>query len=147
MRRRVEHARHCPSEASPRRSRGIDSDDLDDGVGELPERAHLEHLGAGEVLLNSIDRDGAMAGYDLALARKIRQAVSIPMTVLGGAGSLRHIDELIGELGTVGAAAGSLFVFKGVYRAVLISYPGSADRDALFGRAQRSQALQVGERR
>ena len=107
----------------------------------------VEHLGAGEVLLNSIDRDGAMAGYDLALARKIRQAVSIPMTVLGGAGSLRHIDELIGELGTVGAAAGSLFVFKGVYRAVLISYPGSADRDALFSRAQRSRASQVGERR
>ncbi len=53
----------------------------------------------------------------------MRDAVRVPMTVLGGAGSLADIGELIGACGVIGAAAGSLFVFKGAYRAVLISYP------------------------
>lgn len=88
-------------------------------------------LGAGELTVNSIDRDGTMAGYDLELACRLRAAVGIPLTVLGGAGSLRDIEALVGRLGTVGAAAGSLFVFKGVYKAVLINYPGRADRMAI----------------
>jgi cyclase len=79
-------------------------------------------LGAGEIVINSIDRDGEMAGYDLDLARNVRQAVSIPMTMLGGAGTTEHMQELIDTVGLVGAAAGSMFVFKGVYRAVLINY-------------------------
>ena len=58
------------------------------------------------------------------------------MTVLGGAGSLEHVAELIRRFGLVGAAAGSLFVFKGVYRAVLINYPSRADKDALLARAR-----------
>lgn len=79
-------------------------------------------LGAGEIVINAIDRDGEMAGYDLDLARKVRSTVSIPMSVLGGAGSVDHMQELIDAVGIVGAAAGSLFVFKGPYRAVLINY-------------------------
>lgn len=79
-------------------------------------------LGAGEIVINAIDRDGEMAGYDLDLARKVRATVSIPMSVLGGAGSLDHMQELIDAVGIVGAVAGSLFVFKGPYRAVLINY-------------------------
>jgi cyclase len=79
-------------------------------------------LGAGEIVINSIDRDGEMAGYDLDLARNVREAVSIPMTMLGGAGTTEHMQELIDTVGLVGAAAGSMFVFKGVYRAVLINY-------------------------
>ena len=90
-----------------------------------------ETLGAGEVTLNAIDCDGVMGGYDLTLARQVRESVSVPMTVLGGAGSLRDIEQLIREFGVIGAAAGSLFVFKGIYRAVLISYPSRADREAL----------------
>jgi imidazole glycerol-phosphate synthase subunit HisF len=78
--------------------------------------------GAGEIVINAIDRDGEMAGYDLDLARKVRATVSLPMSVLGGAGSLDHMQELINAVGIVGAAAGSLFVFKGPYRAVLINY-------------------------
>lgn len=91
----------------------------------------FEELGAGEVTVNSIDNDGMMHGYDLSLAHRIRNAVSLPMTVLGGAGSLIDIESLIREFAIVGAAAGSLFVFKGVYRAVLISYPGRSEKDRL----------------
>ncbi len=93
----------------------------------------MEILGAGEIVISSIDNDGLMKGYDLALVDKIREAISVPLTVLGGAGSLRDIGQLINKYGAIGAAAGSLFVFKGVYRAVLINYPNRAEKDALIG--------------
>lgn len=79
-------------------------------------------LGAGEIVINSIDRDGEMAGYDLNLAKLIRKTVSSPITMLGGAGTSTHMQELIDAVGVIGAAAGSMFVFKGPYRAVLINY-------------------------
>jgi cyclase len=79
-------------------------------------------MGAGEIIINSIDRDGLMEGYDLDLARQVRGAIDTPMTMLGGAGSAEHMQALIDAVGTVGAAAGSMFVFKGPYRAVLINY-------------------------
>jgi cyclase len=79
-------------------------------------------LGAGEIVINSIDRDGEMAGYDLELAMRVRAVVSSPLTILGGAGKLDDMQDLIDNVGVVGAAAGSMFVFKGPYRAVLISY-------------------------
>ncbi len=79
-------------------------------------------LGAGEIVINVIDRDGEMQGYDLELARKVRATVSTPLTLLGGAGDVKHMQELIDAVGVVGAAAGSMFVFKGPYRAVLINY-------------------------
>jgi cyclase len=83
----------------------------------------LQDAGAGEIVINSIDRDGLMQGYDLELATQSKQALKVPVTFLGGSGSLDHMSELISNLGVVGAAAGSLFVFKGKYRAVLINYP------------------------
>jgi cyclase len=92
----------------------------------------VEREGAGEIVLNSVDNDGRMNGYDMELARQLREAVSIPVTILGGAGTLDHIGEVIAELGTLGVAAGSLFVFKGVYRAVLISYPAPDAKEALI---------------
>ena len=98
----------------------------------------LSRRGAGEITLNSIDRDGTMDGYDLELARKVREAVDVPITVLGGAGSLEHIGALFDALGVVGAAAGSLFVFKGSLRAVLINYPARAKKLELSARAQHS---------
>ena len=64
--------------------------------------------------------------------------VAVPLTILGGAGSLQHIADLIGVFGVVGAAAGSLFVFKGRYRAVLINYPNAAEKDALLAAARAS---------
>lgn len=91
--------------------------------------------GAGEIVVNSIDLDGRMGGYDLELAVRLRQALRIPLTILGGAGSLDHIEALVRRCGVVGAAAGSLFVFKGVYKAVLINYPNPDAKEALVQRA------------
>lgn len=91
--------------------------------------------GAGEIVINSIDQDGQMKGFDLALAAKIRAAVNIPLSILGGAGSLDDIAALIKVCGVIGVSAGSLFVFKGTYKAVLINYPSIAQRDELVGRA------------
>jgi cyclase len=98
----------------------------------------MEALGAGEVVINAIERDGVMKGYDLVLASQVREAIGSPLTVLGGAGSLKDIAGVIQSLGIIGAAAGSLFVFKGVYRAVLINYPSRAEKDALVAEALRS---------
>jgi cyclase len=97
--------------------------------------AEAERLGAGELVINSIDQDGAMTGYDLALSEKIRRTVNIPITVLGGAGSMEDIEALIRTCGVIGASAGSLFVFKGVYKAVLINYPTLTQRDELIRKA------------
>ena len=94
-----------------------------------------QELGAGEIVLNVVDRDGRMTGYDLALAEQVWRSVSVPLTVLGGAGSLADLGELISRYPVIGAAAGSLFVFKGKYRAVLINYPTPAERDELIRRA------------
>ena len=96
--------------------------------------------GAGEIVVNAIENDGRMQGYDLALAAGLRQALKVPMTVLGGAGSLADIGKLIEACGVVGAAAGSLFVFKGTYKAVLINYPNPAQKDDIIRSALRSLA-------
>jgi cyclase len=94
-----------------------------------------EKLGAGELVINSIDLDGAMQGYDLSLAKRVRQTVNIPISILGGAGSLDDIGALIRTCGVIGASAGSLFVFKGIYKAVLINYPTLVQRDELIRKA------------
>jgi imidazole glycerol-phosphate synthase subunit HisF len=94
--------------------------------------ALFQDMGAGEIVVNSVDNDGKMKGYDLTLAEKIRKVTSIPMTILGGVGSLEDVGKLIAKFGIVGAAVGSLFVFKGVYKAVLINYPNSDEKDALI---------------
>ncbi|WP_029415038.1 AglZ/HisF2 family acetamidino modification protein [Brevundimonas bacteroides] len=94
--------------------------------------ARVADLGAGEIVMNSVDLDGRMTGYDLDLARRLRDRVRIPITMLGGAGSLDHMGDLFRTCGVMGAAAGSLFVFKGQYRAVLINYPKPAEKEALF---------------
>lgn len=90
-----------------------------------------QKLGAGEIIINSIDQDGVMKGYDMALIDKIREKISLPLTVLGGAGSLSHIKQVIDKHGIIGVAAGSLFVFKGIYKAVLINYPSFEEKEEL----------------
>jgi len=92
----------------------------------------LQALGAGEIVLNAIDHDGVMKGYDLELIRKIKNTISVPMTVIGGAGTLEHIADLYQQENLIGAAAGSLFVFKGKYKAVLINYPNTTEKHALY---------------
>lgn len=101
------------------------------GKGPSDFASNMEQMGAGEIVVNSIDFDGEMKGYNFDLIRIMREAVTLPITVLGGAGSLKDIGELVKEFGIIGAAAGSLFVFKGVYRAVLINYPNRSEKDAL----------------
>ena len=91
-----------------------------------------QKLGAGEIVINSIDRDGVMKGYDLDLIDKVREKTSLPMTVLGGAGSLEDIEKVIDKHGVIGVAAGSLFVFKGPYKAVLINYPTQLEKNKIF---------------
>jgi imidazole glycerol-phosphate synthase subunit HisF len=92
----------------------------------------MQELGAGEIIINNIDRDGMMQGYDLKLAKMIRNRVTVPLTFVGGVGTTQHMADLIDAVGVIGAAAGSFFVFKGTYRAVLISY---ARPDVSVGKA------------
>lgn len=105
----------------------------------------FEELGAGEIVINSIDNDGMMSGYDLELIDEIRNVISIPMTVLGGAGTLEDIEMVFSNHGIIGAAAGSLFVFKGKYRAVLINYPRPDEKEKIIKRALNKFSLQIKE--
>lgn len=98
------------------------------GLSPIAFAKQCEAAGAGEIVINSIDHDGMMNGYDIKLTREVREAISLPMTVLGGAATLDDISGLIKDIGTIGAAAGSLFVFKGKYKAVLINYPNAIEK-------------------
>ena len=91
----------------------------------------IQQLGAGEIVINSIDDDGMMHGYNMNLIKKLIKYIKIPITVLGGAGNLNDIREVINKFGTIGISAGSLFVFKGKYKAVLINYPTREEKDKL----------------
>ncbi len=104
------------------------------GTGKTPMQIaqEMQAGGAGEIVVNSIENDGVMKGYDLSLATTMRAATTLPMTVLGGAGSLADIGKLIAACGVIGAAAGSLFVFKGAYKAVLINYPTQSQKEDLI---------------
>lgn len=92
----------------------------------------LNRVGVGEIVINSIDRDGAMEGYDIELIDKVRTLCDVPITALGGASSLDEIKRLINRFKIIGASAGSLFVFKGKYRAVLINYPSKKEKEQML---------------
>jgi len=102
------------------------------GLDPLTHAINMEELGVGELLINSVDRDGTMLGYDNELIKKITKNVSIPVVACGGAGRLSDIREVIKMAGASAGAAGSLFVFQGKHRAVLISYPESQELEILF---------------
>ena len=91
-----------------------------------------QEFGAGEIIINSIDQDGMMKGFDMNLISKIREVVNIPVTVLGGAGNINDIKKMIQKYGIIGVAAGSLFVFKGKYKAVLINYPDRNIKEQIY---------------
>lgn len=97
-----------------------------------------QELGAGEIVINSIDRDGTMEGPDKQLIAQIREAITIPLTVMGGISSLKDMGEIIEEHGVLGIGAGSLFVFKGRLRAVLINYPTNSEKVDFFNKYFRS---------
>jgi len=86
----------------------------------------MEQKGAGEIVLNSVDRDGMMEGFDLDLIRDVSRSVGIPVIAAGGAGNVTHLKQAI-NAGASAVAAGSMFVFQGKHRAVLISYPSQTE--------------------
>jgi cyclase len=92
----------------------------------------LEEAGAGEIMINSIDQDGMQEGYDIELIKIICEAVSIPVIAVGGAGQYEHLTAAVEEGGASAVAAGSLFVFIGRKRAVLINYPDKDELQEMF---------------
>lgn len=92
----------------------------------------MEDAGAGEILLNSVDRDGTMSGYDLELIAMVARAVCVPLIACGGARSVADLSAAV-NAGSSAAGAGSMFVFQGRHRAVLISFPSPQDLSVLFG--------------
>lgn len=92
----------------------------------------MEDHGAGELVVQSIQRDGTMTGYDLELLHTIADRVSIPVTALGGAAGWDDMKQTNKELNINGLAAGSIFVFQGIHRGVLIQYPTLTQKEIIF---------------
>jgi Imidazoleglycerol-phosphate synthase len=92
----------------------------------------MEARGAGEILVNAIDRDGTMEGYDLKLIKLVSSAVSIPVIACGGAGNIADFGFAVKEAGASAAAAGAMFVFQGPHRAVLINFPSPEELESVF---------------
>ncbi len=95
---------------------------------------YVESLGAGEIFLNLIDRDGMMNGYDVDFIKTITKAVNIPVVACGGAGSVKDIAEVFLKANVSGAAVGSFFIYYGKHKAVLINVPTEDDykKEGLF---------------
>jgi imidazole glycerol-phosphate synthase subunit HisF len=102
------------------------------GLNPVEYAKRIENEGAGEILVNSIDRDGTMAGYDIELIKNISGNVRIPIIACGGAGKLSDFSMAVKEGGAAAVAAGSFFVFHGKRRAVLITYPSYSEISDLF---------------
>ena len=101
-----------------------------DNPKELSEK--LQNAGAGELIINSIEKDGSMSGYDFQLIDYFKDSLSIPFTVIGGASSYGDLENAVRKYKLIGLGAGSLFVFKGKYRAVLIQYPNITEKERIF---------------
>lgn len=92
----------------------------------------METMGAGEIIVNAIDKDGMMQGYDLPLIKKISDEISIPLVACGGAGNYLHFNEAVNQSHASAVAAGSLFVYYGPRKAVLINYPTQEELLKMF---------------
>ncbi|MBA64829.1 MAG: imidazole glycerol phosphate synthase subunit HisF [Candidatus Marinimicrobia bacterium] len=92
----------------------------------------IENYGAGEVFINAIDKDGTYSGYDINLIKIVSNQVKIPVIACGGAGSIHDFKPAINEGRASAVAAGSIFVYHGAKRAVLINYPTSEEKIELF---------------
>lgn len=88
--------------------------------------------GAGEIIIQSIDREGSMKGYDIDLIKLVSKTINVPVVASGGAGNLDHLREAIVVGGASAVTAGSMFVFKGKHRGILINYPSPNDLKNLF---------------
>jgi imidazole glycerol-phosphate synthase subunit HisF len=106
------------------------------GIDPVTFARQMERAGAGEIIINAIDRDGTFEGYDIELLKSVSSNVHIPVVAVGGAGSVDDMAEAI-KHGASAVAAGSLFVFQRPHRAVLISYPGQKElREKIFENIQ-----------
>ncbi len=90
-----------------------------------------QDAGAGEIFINSVENDGMMQGYDLKLIQRLSKELTVPMVISGGAGKLHHLKEAV-EAGASAVAAGSLFIYHGPHKAVLINYPGYQELKNIF---------------
>ena len=102
------------------------------GLNPVDYAREIENAGAGEILINSIDRDGVMEGYDIELIKSISGSIKIPIIACGGAGRLNDFSQAVKQGGASAAAAGSFFIFHGKRRAVLITYPSYSEITNLF---------------
>jgi imidazole glycerol-phosphate synthase subunit HisF len=91
----------------------------------------MQESGAGEILINSIDEDGRMEGYDLTLIKRVSEAVSIPVVAIGGAGSLEDFSKAVGA-GASAISSGSMFIYSGKNRGILINYPDKEELEEIF---------------
>lgn len=93
---------------------------------------NAENLGAGEILLTSIDRDGTFEGYDIELIRRVSSAVNIPVIACGGAGKIDDLADAVSQGGAAAVAAGSMVVYQGINRAVLINFPTRKELESIL---------------
>lgn len=111
----------------------------DAATGKLTDKDPVDHaialvaMGVGEVMINSVDRDGTQQGYDHDLVRRFTSRLAVPVIACGGAWTTEHLRTVVKEAGASAAAAGSMFVFQGPHRAVLISYPPYKELVRLLG--------------
>jgi imidazole glycerol-phosphate synthase subunit HisF len=110
----------------------IDGGTKSTGANPVEYAKRIEGDGAGEILINSIDRDGIMEGYDIELIKSVSGSIRIPIIACGGAGKLNDFSLAIKQGGASAVAAGSFFVFHGKRRAVLITYPSYSEISDLF---------------
>lgn len=101
------------------------------GINPIAFAEQMQKQGAGEIIVNSIENDGVMQGYDLELIEKISKAVDIPVVAAGGAGTMSDFKQAISHYASA-VSAGSMFVYHGPRRAVLINYPSKSELNNLF---------------
>ena len=92
----------------------------------------MQSEGVGEIIINSIDRDGTMNGFHLDILEKHKHQIKVPSTIIGGAKSYSNIKNLFDNYKLVGAGCGSLFIYKGVHKGILINYPSLKDKQNLI---------------
>ncbi len=92
----------------------------------------LEDMGVGEIILTSIDREGTMKGYDIELIKRVSSVLKIPVVASGGASGIQDFKDAVLNGGASAVTAGSLFVFQGIHRAVLINYPSIEEIDSIM---------------
>lgn len=105
------------------------------GMNVIEYAKRIEELGAGELILNSIDNDGMMQGYDIDLIKKVSSSVNIPVVACGGAGTYEDLRKAYNEGEAHALSAGSMFVYHGPRKAVLINYPSKVEIREVFGYA------------